>query len=88
MPALEEGDRRDVAQEDKGKRTERGPCQECEKSEESGGSGPKRSIRFRDRIVGNFKIDILLLLLSSLAYVSVMVQGVTEEKPYFNFSSE
>lgn len=55
MPALEEGDRRDVAQEDKGKRTKRGPCQECEKSEESGGSGPKRSIRFRDRIVGNFK---------------------------------
>lgn len=84
-PPLEEETRRDTVQEDKGKSTERGPCHECEMSEETGRSGPKRSIRFHDRIVGNFKHRLLFLL---LAYVSVMVQGVTEEKPYFNSSSE
>lgn len=49
-------------------------------TEEPERAGLKPSIRFCDKFIGNLNNTQVLLL----AYALVVVQGVTEEKPYFN----
>lgn len=85
VPSLEEGNRRDMVQEDKGKRTGHGRVRsaKCLRNQEDRDQNGLLGF-----LAGSWAILDRHFLLLLLAYVSVMVRGVTEEKLYFSFSSE